>query len=81
MTWFSLHCIFHLSFSFEIYKSAWLVHQGKTEDGADTADEANPSNKHTSRSFINSFSKRKVGLFTPPLSMNTLNREQCLQQM
>uniref|UniRef100_A0A3P8UTV1 Phosphoinositide phospholipase C n=1 Tax=Cynoglossus semilaevis TaxID=244447 RepID=A0A3P8UTV1_CYNSE len=28
------------------------------------------------RSFINSFSKRKVGLFTPPLSMNTLNREQ-----
>uniref|UniRef100_A0A3P8UW17 Phosphoinositide phospholipase C n=1 Tax=Cynoglossus semilaevis TaxID=244447 RepID=A0A3P8UW17_CYNSE len=33
--------------------------KGKTEDGADTADEANPSNKHTSRSFINSFSKRK----------------------
>lgn len=37
--------------------------QGKSEDGTDTADEANPSsNKRTSRSFIGSFSKRKVGL-------------------
>nr|XP_019958812.1 PREDICTED: 1-phosphatidylinositol 4,5-bisphosphate phosphodiesterase eta-2 isoform X1 [Paralichthys olivaceus] len=34
--------------------------KGKSEDGTDTADEANPSsNKHSSRSFIGSFSKRK----------------------
>ncbi|XP_047196298.1 1-phosphatidylinositol 4,5-bisphosphate phosphodiesterase eta-2a isoform X11 [Hippoglossus stenolepis] len=37
-----------------------LCCQGKSEDGTDTADEANPSsNKHSSRSFIGSFSKRK----------------------
>ncbi|XP_036960039.1 1-phosphatidylinositol 4,5-bisphosphate phosphodiesterase eta-2a isoform X4 [Acanthopagrus latus] len=34
--------------------------KGKSEDGTDTADEANPSsNKRTGRSFIGSFSKRK----------------------
>uniref|UniRef100_A0A8D3BWH0 Phosphoinositide phospholipase C n=1 Tax=Scophthalmus maximus TaxID=52904 RepID=A0A8D3BWH0_SCOMX len=34
--------------------------KGKSSDGTDTADEANPSsNKHTGRSFIGSFSKRK----------------------
>ncbi|XP_040918085.1 1-phosphatidylinositol 4,5-bisphosphate phosphodiesterase eta-2a isoform X2 [Toxotes jaculatrix] len=34
--------------------------KGKSEDGTDTADEANPSsNKHTGRSFMGSFSKRK----------------------
>ncbi|XP_055366218.1 1-phosphatidylinositol 4,5-bisphosphate phosphodiesterase eta-2a isoform X3 [Betta splendens] len=34
--------------------------KGKSEDGTDTADEANPSsNKRASRSFIGSFSKRK----------------------
>ncbi|XP_026187916.1 1-phosphatidylinositol 4,5-bisphosphate phosphodiesterase eta-2a isoform X2 [Mastacembelus armatus] len=34
--------------------------KGKSDDGTDTADEANPSsNKRTSRSFIGSFSKRK----------------------
>nr|XP_046253914.1 1-phosphatidylinositol 4,5-bisphosphate phosphodiesterase eta-2a isoform X2 [Scatophagus argus]XP_046253915.1 1-phosphatidylinositol 4,5-bisphosphate phosphodiesterase eta-2a isoform X2 [Scatophagus argus] len=34
--------------------------KGKSEDGADTADEANPSsNKRTGRSFMGSFSKRK----------------------
>nr|XP_043893360.1 1-phosphatidylinositol 4,5-bisphosphate phosphodiesterase eta-2a isoform X3 [Solea senegalensis] len=34
--------------------------KGKIEDGTDTADEANPSsNKHTARSFIGTFSKRK----------------------
>lgn len=35
--------------------------QGKSEDGTDTADEANPSsNKRTGRSFMGTFSKRKV---------------------
>ncbi|XP_054465507.1 1-phosphatidylinositol 4,5-bisphosphate phosphodiesterase eta-2a [Anoplopoma fimbria] len=34
--------------------------KGKSEDGTDTADEANPSsNKRTGRSFMGSFSKRK----------------------
>ncbi|KAM9343070.1 1-phosphatidylinositol 4,5-bisphosphate phosphodiesterase eta-2a [Pholidichthys leucotaenia] len=34
--------------------------KGKSDDGTDTADEANPSsNKRTSRSFMGSFSKRK----------------------
>ncbi|XP_071331181.1 1-phosphatidylinositol 4,5-bisphosphate phosphodiesterase eta-2a [Trachinotus anak] len=34
--------------------------KGKGEDGTDTADEANPSsNKHTGRSFMGNFSKRK----------------------
>ncbi|KAL4646079.1 1-phosphatidylinositol 4,5-bisphosphate phosphodiesterase eta-2 isoform X1 [Arapaima gigas] len=36
------------------------LNQGKGEDGADTADEANPStNKRVGRSFMGSFSKRK----------------------
>ncbi|KAK2898108.1 hypothetical protein Q8A73_014488 [Channa argus] len=33
--------------------------KGKSVDGTDTADEANSSNKRTSRSFMGSFSKRK----------------------
>ncbi|XP_038137772.1 1-phosphatidylinositol 4,5-bisphosphate phosphodiesterase eta-2a isoform X2 [Cyprinodon tularosa] len=37
--------------------------KGKSDDGTDTADEANPSStKRTSRSFIGSFSKRKKKL-------------------
>ncbi|XP_029362510.1 1-phosphatidylinositol 4,5-bisphosphate phosphodiesterase eta-2a isoform X3 [Echeneis naucrates] len=39
---------------------AHLTRKGKSEDGTDTADEANPSsNKHTSRMFMGNFSKRK----------------------
>lgn len=48
--------------------------QGKSEDGTDTADEANPSsNKRTGRSFIGSFSKRKVGVVAGRLLRRCLN--------
>lgn len=45
--------------------STFLHHcQGKMDDGSDTADDAHSSgNKRTSRSFMESFSKRKVAYF------------------
>ncbi|CDQ93030.1 unnamed protein product [Oncorhynchus mykiss] len=45
--------------------------KGKGDDGAEIGDEANPStNKRLGRTFMGSFSKRKVGITPPPLSFH-----------
>lgn len=45
--------------------------QGKTDDGSDAADDAHSSsNKRTSRSIMESFSKRKVAYFTDMLKFS-----------
>lgn len=59
-------------FIFSVLLVSVLHHcQGKSDDGSDTADDAlSGSNKRTSRSFMESFSKRKVAYLNDMLKIS-----------